>query len=140
MRLRLSIPEDFMTFEPSPEDKAEARAMGIEPQFPPHTECISMEHNGKVLAIGGNVGDQVWFVTAKGVWKLPKEDKQEFRRLIIMYRNVMLERYESIWNFVWVGNTSHIRFLKTIGAVFYNEYADPVTKQFQLFIIQRKEV
>ncbi|WWO62344.1 internal capsid protein A [Erwinia phage phiEF2] len=95
-----------------------------------------MLSDNAVLAIGGNQGDQVWFLTSKYVPLFNLKERLEFRRLIIEYRNKMLSQYESIWNFVWVGNKSHIRFLKTIGAVFHNEFI--ADGQFQLFTISRR--
>lgn len=135
MIIRQSTEMDLKLFEPSPEDIAEARAYGIEPAFPPASECVTMCISPLMpLAIGGNEGDQVWFVTSKYVWSLEGKHKREFRKLIMEYRDKMLSQYRVIWNFVWVGNTNHVRFLKSIGAVFHNEFAD-AGKQFQLFTI-----
>lgn len=134
MIIRKTTLSDIRLFTPSPEDIAEAKAYGIEPE--PQlddsmmTVCISPL---MPLAIGGNKGDQVWFVTSKWCWTLSGSHKREFRKCIIEYRNKMLEQYPVIWNYVWVGNTHHIRFLKTIGAVFHNEFT--LDGQFQLFTI-----
>ncbi|ACF15716.1 internal virion protein A [Yersinia pestis] len=125
---------DFMLFKPSEEDIAEAKAYGIEPSFPPASECVTMSLHGVPLAIGGNCGDQVWFVTSDEVWKLSRPAKREFRKLILEYRDTMLKQYPVIWNYVWIGNKSHIRFLKSIGAVFHNEFTGD-SNQFQLFTI-----
>ncbi len=123
-------------FEPSLEDKLEAEAMGVEPKVTHDENTVAMLLGDSVLALGGNQGDRVWFVTSNLVWNLSAPMKRDFRRLIIEYRDMMLNKYESIWNFVWVGNKSHIRFLKTIGAVFHNEFT--VDGQFQLFTINRR--
>lgn len=135
MVIRPTTDRDFETFKPSPEDIAEAKAMGIEPSFPPASECVTLSLYGAPLAIGGNVGDQVWFVTSADAWKLKSKTKREFRKWIIEYRDEMLKEYPIIWNYVWTGNTSHIRFLKTIGAVFESDFT--LNGQFQLFTIRR---
>lgn len=134
MLIRPTTERDFECFTPSPEDIAEAKAYGIEPSFPPATECVTMSLYGLPLAIGGNRGDQVWFVTSAGVWKLSRESKREFRKLILEYRDTMLKQYPTIWNYVWIGNRSHVRFLKSIGAVFHNAFTGD-GNQFQLFTI-----
>ncbi|WAK44886.1 hypothetical protein pEaSNUABM57_00004 [Erwinia phage pEa_SNUABM_57] len=135
MIIRPTTEMDIKLFEPSPEDIAEAKAYGIEPAFPPASECVTLCISLLMpLAIGGNSGDQVWFVTSKFAWTLEGKHKREFRKLIMEYRDLMLTKYPTIWNYVWVGNTSHIRFLKSIGAVFHNEFTGDC-KQFQLFTI-----
>ncbi|MDS7436740.1 DUF2833 domain-containing protein [Klebsiella pneumoniae] len=110
--------------------------MGIEPSFPAVTECVTLDHDGFPLAIGGNVGDCCWLVTSDKVEKLSLKAKLKFRKLVIEYRDQMLERYESLWNFVYIENEPHIRFLKSIGAEFQEEYT--CDGKFQLFIIRRK--
>lgn len=134
MNIRQSRGSDFRLFKPSPEDIAEAKAYGIEPSFPHPSECVTLTYCGIPLAIGGNCGDQVWFVTSADAWSLPREDKKAFRECIIEYRDKMLAKYPTIWNYVWVGNKSHIRFLKTIGAVFHDVFTGD-SNQFQLFTI-----
>lgn len=136
MFIRQTVSNDFDLFTPAYHDVLEAEALGITPSFPDASECVTLDHGGFPLAIGGNVGDQVWFITSDRAWRLSRTNKLKFRKAIMQYRDKMLEQYESIWNFVWVGNTPHIRFLKSIGAVFQNEYTQD--GKFQLFIIRRK--
>lgn len=124
-------------FQPSIEDILEAEALGVEPKVIPDENTVAMLSDNAVVAIGGNQGDRVWFLTSKYVPLFTLKERLEFRKLIVEYRDMMLSRYESIWNFVWVGNKSHIRFLKTIGAVFHNEYT--LDGQFQLFTISRRQ-
>ncbi|UJD21313.1 internal virion protein [Salmonella phage vB_STy-RN5i1] len=134
--IRPTKESDFDRFTPSPEDIAEAHAYGIEPSFPPANECVTMSLHGMPVAIGGNVGDRCWLVTSDKVEKLSLKAKLKFRKLVIEYRDQMLEHYESLWNFVYIGNEPHIRFLKSIGAEFQGEYT--CDGKFQLFIIRRK--
>lgn len=133
MIIRKTTLSDIRLFTPSPEDIAEAKAYGIEPELHLDDSMMTVSLYGAPLAIGGNKGDQVWFVTSADAWRLRMASKREFRKCIIEYRNKMLEQYPVIWNYVWVGNTHHIRFLKTIGAVFHNEFN--TDGQFQLFTI-----
>lgn len=135
MFIRNTTPNDFTMFTPAYHDILEAKAMGITPSFPGASECVTLDHGGTPLAIGGNCGDQCWFVTSDQAWKLSRKDKMRFRKAIMEYRDKMLEKYPVLWNYVWVGNTTHIRFLKTIGAVFHEEYTRD--GQFQLFTIRR---
>lgn len=134
MIIRPTTERDFKLFVPSPEDIAEAHAYGIEPSFPPASECVTLLGNCVPLAIGGNIGSQCWFVTSAEVWQLSLKSRKEFRKLILEYRDTMLKQYPVIWNYVWLGNKSHIRFLKSIGAVFHNEFTGD-SNQFQLFTI-----
>lgn len=136
MYIRNTVSNDFELFIPAYHDVLEAQAMGIEPSFPAVTECVTLDHDGFPLAIGGNVGDQCWLVTSDKVEKLSLKAKLKFRKLVIEYRDQMLERYESLWNFVYIENEPHIRFLKSIGAEFQEEYT--FDGKFQLFIIRRK--
>lgn len=136
MILRPTVEMDIKLFEPSPEDLAEAQAAGHQPAFPDVSECVTLCISPLMpLAIGGHQGDQCWFVTSKWAWTLSGNHKRMFRKLIIQYRDELLKQYPVLWNYVWVGNTHHIRFLKTIGAVFENEFT--LNGQFQLFTIRR---
>ncbi|NBK20410.1 MAG: DUF2833 domain-containing protein [Spirochaetia bacterium] len=92
------------------------------------------------MAIGGNMGDQVWFVTSADSAHWGIKTRMDFRKLIMEYRDKMLEIYPVLWNYVWVGNKSHYRFLKSIGAVFHEEYTEsPITgEKFQLFTITKE--
>lgn len=133
MYIRTSRSTDFEVFTPAHHDILEAEAYGITPSFPPAAECVTMDLNGFPLAIGGHEGDRCWFVTSNQVWRLGLKERLEFRRLIIEFRDGLLEEYDMLWNFVWIGNKPHIRFLKSIGAEFHDEYT--AGGKFQLFTI-----
>lgn len=136
MHIRHTFRSDTYGFSPHKDDLAEAQAAGHQPSFPEDlTGCVTLSHDGQPLAIGGNCEEQVWFVTARHVEFLTKAQRLEFRKCIIEYRDKMLDQYPVLWNFVWIGNKSHIRFLKTIGAVFNNTFTPD--GQFQLFTIRR---
>lgn len=137
MFIRQTVSNDFDLFTPAYHDVLEAEALGITPSFPDASECVTLDHGGFPLAIGGNLGDQVWFVTSDQAWRLSHSNKMKFRKAIMQYRDKMLEQYESIWNYVFVGNKPHIRFLKSIGAVFHEEYTQD--GKFQLFTISRRK-
>lgn len=97
---------------------------------------------GEIYAYGGNQGDNVWFLTSGQVDLLSPKGKLDFLRCISEYRDLMLDQYGTIWNYVWSGNKSHIRFLKVLGAKFHDEWAvSPVTgERFQLFTISKEDV
>lgn len=135
MILRPTKGTDFEVFQPSLDDLKEAQAAGIKPAFPDASKCVTLSLDGFPLAIGGHEGDQCWFVTSDQVWRLNRTMKLRFRRLICDYRDQMLSKYDSLWNYVWIGNTNHIRFLKVIGAVFHPVYTRG--GQFQLFTITK---
>lgn len=97
---------------------------------------------GEIYAYGGNQGDNVWFLTTRMTERLPPKGKREFRERIMEYRDKMLEDYPVLWNYVWEGNTSHIRFLKSIGAKFHDDKwtRSPVTGEvFILFTITKED-
>lgn len=135
MYIRTSKSTDFEVFTPAHHDILEAEAYGITPSFPPASECVTMDLNGFPLAIGGNNGDQVWMVTSNQVWRLGRADKLRFYKEVCKYRDRMLDSYSVLWNFVYVGNIPHIRFLESIGAVFQDEYTGD--GMFRLFTIRR---
>ena len=135
MYIRKTISNDFDLFTPSHHDTLEAKAAGHEPAFPDASECVTLDHGGFPIAIGGNCGDQVWFVTSDQVWRLSRQRKVEFFKCIVEYRDKILASYPVLWNFVWIGNKSHIRVLKAIGAVFEDTFT--ADGQFQLFTIRR---
>ena len=97
---------------------------------------------GEVFAYGGNQGDNVWFLTSGLVYKLRPKDKRGFIKRISEYRDLMLDQYGTIWNYVWSGNKSHIKFLKLLGAKFHDDWTvSPVTgERFQLFTISKEDV
>lgn len=136
MTLRQTKSTDFEVFRPSQHDLLEAKAAGITPSFPEASKCVTLSLDGYPLAIGGNNGDQCWFVTSDQVWRLNRALKLRFHRLISEYRDRMLLKYPELWNYVWVGNTPHIRFLESIGAKFHQVYT--LGGQFQLFTITRR--
>lgn len=134
MYIKQTTQQDIDTFKPAYGDLLEAAALGIEPQFPEPKHCVSLvDHWQRVIAIGGNEGDRVWFVTSELIDSLSVQSKREFRRVIMEYRDTMLKTYGTIFNYVYVGNHAHIRFLKSIGAVFHNEFC--ADGKFQLFTI-----
>lgn len=125
---------DIALFRPAKGDLLEAEAMGIDPKFPPIADCVTLKTTGcgLPLAIGGNYGRQVWFVTDENVHNLTRHGKMDFKEAIIKYRNKMLkEQGAPLWNRVYKGNHFHIKFLKSIGAVFHDDYEG----DFQLFTI-----
>ena len=96
---------------------------------------------GEIFAYGGNQGDNVWFLTTRMTERLSPEGKREFRQHIMEYRDQMLSQYPVLWNYVWEGNKSHIRFLKSIGAKFHDDKwtRSPVTGEvFNLFTISKE--
>ena len=97
---------------------------------------------GTVYAYGGNQGDNVWFLTSRLVSRLSKDEKREFGLHIARYRDLMLDQFPVLWNYVWSGNKSHIRFLRLLGAKFHHEVTvSPVTgERFQLFTISKEDV
>lgn len=135
MYIRQATQTDFEVFEPAHHDILEAKALGITPSFPEASECVVMDLKGLPLAIGGNHGDQVWFITSDQVWRLNRANKMRFHRLICEYRDQMFKQYDVLWNYVWIGNKAHIRFLKSIGAVFPDVYTRG--GQFQLFTVSK---
>ncbi|HFK4065584.1 TPA: phage protein Gp13 family protein [Kluyvera georgiana] len=104
----------------------------VSDSYPVH----AMVHKGKTIAIGGEVGGCVWFITSCLLMTLSREDKREFINTMISHKNSVLEKEPFIYNYVWEENASHIKFLKLMGAVFPDKTED-VPEHFKLFIIQR---
>lgn len=151
MHLREATLKAVSRFKPQHDDHMEALAAGINwkeniTKAVTKGGCVMIQPFSKEqgceafpLAIGGNMGDQCWFVVSEHLERMPIKSKIEFIKLIKEYRDLMLTKYPVIWNFVWVGNKSHYRFLKAIGAEFHDEFTEsPRTgERFQLFTIRR---
>lgn len=92
------------------------------------------------MAFGGNIKDQVWFVTSSDSEHWTPSGKLRFHKLIVEHRDMLLETYPVLWNYVWIHNKSHMRFLKSIGAEFHEDYQESPTtgERFQLFTIRRQ--
>lgn len=133
---------DLMVFSPADDDLAEANAAGINwfsnVRDADNKVCIRYSDHS-TLCIGGNQGDQVWFVMDRIVDRLSIKEKISFMKAIMYYKEQMLCEYPVLWNYVWINNKSHYRFLKAIGAEFHEEFTEsPITgERFQLFTIRR---
>ena len=139
MYLQLGLLSDLDGFTPHRDDLSEALAGNIDWRYDLECAlqagCYTVIHRNKVLAIGGNHGDQCWFVTSEDVSELSHRDRMRFRKIIVQFRDLLLEDYPTLWNFMWEGNNNHRRFLTSIGAVFHDQYVQMANGRFQLFTI-----
>lgn len=105
------------------------------------SSVVLTDELGTVYAYGGNQGDNVWFLTSSLVSRLSTAEKREFGLHIARYRDLMLDQFPVLWNYVWIGNSSHIRFLKLLGAKVHDErITSPITgERFILFTISRED-
>lgn len=139
MHIRKATKRDLEFFSPARDDLLEARALGL--NYKEHIDsldpeqCVVLIDGTTILALGGNNGDQVWFLTSYMVRHLGLKAKLQFRAAIKEYRDTMLAQYPVLWNYIWTGNTDHYRFLKSIGAEFHEEFLTAERGQFQLFTI-----
>lgn len=149
MYIRKATEQDVRSFEISIDDINELLAhdprRDLESVLLSHltpSSVVLTNGVGEVFAYGGNQGDNVWFLTSGLVYKLRPKDKREFIKRISEYRDLMLDQYGTIWNYVWSGNKSHIKFLKLLGAKFHDDWTvSPVTgDRFQLFTISKEDV
>lgn len=149
MYIRKATEEDVRSFEIAINDVNEFCAMNpkrdLASTLVSHltpSSVVLTDALGTVFAYGGNQGDSVWFLTSRLVSRLSKSEKREFGNRIAAYRDLMLDQYGTIWNYVWSGNKSHIRFLKLLGAKFHDEWTvSPVTgERFQLFTISKEDI
>lgn len=141
MILQPAFNTDLDLFVPHKDDLSEAKAAGVnwEDNLTKAVDegCFVVLHEDLPLAIGGNMGDQCWFVTSWLIDCVDKYQRLAFRKVICEYRDVLLKEYPVLWNYVWVGNENHMRFLRSIGATFHEEFTEsPHTgERFQLFTI-----
>ncbi|QUR34632.1 internal (core) protein [Escherichia phage P762] len=149
MYIRKATEQDVLSFEIAIDDVNELMAndprRDLKPVLMSHltpSSVVLVDALGTVYAYGGNQGDNVWFVTSRLVSRLSKAEKREFGLHIARYRDLMLDQYGTIWNYVWSGNKSHIKFLKLLGAKFHDDWTiSPVTgEHFQLFTISKEDV
>lgn len=75
----------------------------------------------------GHGGVQVWAVGTEGLLASPKSLLQSGKEM----RDVLLERYDTIYNSVFVGNTAHIDWLVRLGAEFHQS-DDPNFLYFEI--------
>lgn len=146
MYIRKATEQDVRSFEIATDDINELMAhdprRDLESVLLSHltpSSVVLVDALGTVYAYGGNQGDNVWFLTSSIVSRLSKAEKREFGLHISRYRDLMLDQFPVLWNYVWIGNSSHIRFLKLLGAKFHPEVTiSPVTgERFQLFTISK---
>lgn len=147
MYIRKATEQDVRSFEIAIDDINELMAhdprRDIESVLLSHltpSSVVLTDALGTVYAYGGNQGDNVWFLTSRLVSRLSKDEKREFGLHIARYRDLMLDQFPVLWNYVWSGNKSHIRFLRLLGAKFHHEVTvSPVTgERFQLFTISKE--
>lgn len=149
MYIRKATEQDVRSFEIAIDDINELMAhdprRDLESVLLSHltpSSVVLTDAMGTVYAYGGNQGDNVWFLTSRLVSRLTKAEKREFGLHIARYRDLMLDQFPVLWNYVWSGNKSHIRFLRLLGAKFHPEVTiSPVTgERFQLFTISKEDV
>lgn len=149
MYIRKATEQDVRSFEIAIDDINELMAhdprRDLESVLLSHltpSSVVLTDALGTVYAYGGNQGDNVWFLTSRLVSRLSKDEKREFGLHITRYRDLMLDQFPVLWNYVWSGNKSHIRFLRLLGAKFHHEVtSSPVTgERFQLFTISKEDV
>lgn len=149
MYIRKATEQDVRSFEIAIDDINELMAhdprRDLESVLLSHltpSSVVLTDALGTVYAYGGNQGDNVWFLTSRLVSRLSKDEKREFGLHITRYRDLMLDQFPVLWNYVWSGNKSHIRFLRLLGAKFHHEVTvSPVTgERFQLFTISKEDV
>ena len=149
MYIRKATEQDVRSFEIAIDDINELMAhdprRDLESVLLSHltpSSVVLVDALGTVYAYGGNQGDNVWFLTSRRVSRLAKAEKREFGHHIATYRDLMLDQFPVLWNYVWSGNKSHIRFLRLLGAKFHPEVTiSPVTgERFQLFTISKEDV
>ena len=149
MYIRKATEQDVLSFEIAIDDVNELTAndprRDLKSVLLSHltpSSVVLVDALGTVYAYGGNQGDNVWFVTSRLVSRLSKAEKREFGLHIARYRDLMLDQFPVLWNYVWSGNKSHIRFLRLLGAKFHPEVTiSPVTgERFQLFTISKEDV
>lgn len=149
MYIRKATEQDVRSFEIAIDDINELMAhdprRDLESVLLSHltpSSVVLTDALGTVYAYGGNQGDNVWFLTSRLVSRLSKDEKREFGLHIARYRDLMLDQFPVLWNYVWSGNKSHIRFLRLLGAKFHPEVTiSPVTgERFQLFTISKEDV
>lgn len=143
MTIRKATSNDVDNFQPAHDDILEAAAAGLNwhdtlMMSLCDTTVVLLKDN-QVVALGGNNGDMCWFVTDKIVDTLTPSERIEFRKAIMGHRDFLLEFYDTLWNYVWAGNKSHIRFMKSIGAKFHQDFVvmDKTGEKFQLFTLTK---
>ncbi|HBT4786353.1 TPA: DUF2833 domain-containing protein [Klebsiella variicola subsp. variicola] len=99
-------------------------------------QVYTLIHNDSVIAIGGDVNGNSWFLTSNVLGTLTKEQKKEFIEIMNQHKEKVLDESGIIWNYVWEGNITHLRFLKRIGAEFPSDTVN-VPEQFKYFEIRR---
>lgn len=148
MYIRKATEQDVRSFEIAIDDINELMAhdprRDLESVLLSHltpSSVVLTDALGTVYAYGGNQGDNVWFLTSRLVSRLSKAEKREFVLHIARYRDLMLDQFPVLWNYVWIGNSSHIRFLKLLGAKVHDEWiTSPITgDRFILFTISRED-
>lgn len=80
---------------------------------------MSIIHNGRVLATGGST-ECLWFITTRWVEELTYRERLDLLEILKdhLEKCRLVMSPEHLSNFVWEGNTAHIKLLKHLGARF----------------------
>lgn len=138
--VRKTTEKDLEAFYPSRLDRLEAKVAGVPSRIPNVDEsmltvCLK-GFEEEPLIIGGNQGDRVWFVTSVEVQGLSGSLKWSIRNVLVQHRDYLLTKYETLWNYMYLPNTPHVKFLVSIGAVFHYHTVTP--DNFIMFTINKE--
>lgn len=79
------------------------------------TDCLYDTNTGEVYAIGGVDGDTVWVLCTEAVERHPIP----FLRFCKTFgKRTWLPSTKVLYNYVWMGNPLHVKWLKWMGARF----------------------
>lgn len=99
-----------------------------------NTQVLIDEHEN-VYAIGGLADFKgklyVWMLCTTMVDKYPVK----FLKFIKSYYKAVIHEYKEMENYVWLGNDQHVRWLKWLGAQFY-EKQQFNGQDFQRFVLK----
>lgn len=104
---------------------------------------VCVDEEGCVFSYGGIVptpdvgGAIVWFLSSYSLREMSPRSKAKYLRIMRQWRDNTVEKYGSIYNFVWNGNENHKEFIRHLGGTFHDIYRySPFTAEgFQLFTI-----
>lgn len=94
-----------------------------------------VDDKDNVYAIGGYYSHVVWMLCTNKV----EQNKIKFLRFIKDYYSKVIEKEEWLYNYVWLGNELHVKWLKWLGATFKEEiYKGTNDSEFMLFTFSKE--
>lgn len=100
-----------------------------------YSYSIVNETSGVVYLIGGYTSEGVcWLLTSKYVKSFTLSEMKQFINLLIKGRDEALLVHPYLWNVAWLGNKTHLKFIKLLGATLEEHLQLEIKGKNEMFV------